>query len=64
MEKEIGCGAVGKVYKCRMINDESVILAVKVVSLRKNKGKSSELLKEIKNEIDILKELDSPFVVK
>jgi serine/threonine protein kinase len=41
-----------------------VILAVKVVSLRKNKGKSSELLKEIKNVIDILKELDSPFVVK
>lgn len=47
-----------------MINDESVCLAVKVVSLRKNKGKSSELLKEIKNEIDILKELDSPYVVK
>jgi len=47
-----------------MINDESVILAVKVVSLRKNKTKSSELLKEIKNEIDILKELDSPYVVK
>lgn len=43
-----------------MLKDENVQVAVKQISLTDEKRKKSELLKEVKNEIEILMNLDHP----
>jgi len=47
-----------------MIKDENVKVAVKQISLNDEKRKKSDLLKEVKNEIEILMNLDHPYIVK
>jgi len=60
IEKTLGSGATGVVYLCSMIKDEKVKVAVKQISLNDEKRKKSDLLKETKNEIEILMNLDHP----
>lgn len=47
-----------------MIKDENVKIAVKQITLINENKKKSELLKEVKNEIEILMNLDHPYIVK
>jgi serine/threonine protein kinase len=47
-----------------MIKDENVKVAVKQISLNDEKRKKAELLKDVKNEIEILMNLDHPYIVK
>jgi len=42
-----------------MIDDSSITLAIKVINI-KNKANKPEVLKTLKNEITILKDLDTP----
>lgn len=43
-----------------MIKDDNVKVAVKQISLNDEKRKKADLLKDVKNEIEILMNLDHP----
>eukprot|EP00801_Mesodinium_rubrum_P003364 Mrub_03364.p1 GENE.Mrub_03364~~Mrub_03364.p1 ORF type:complete len:471 (+),score=130.37 Mrub_03364:62-1414(+) len=47
-----------------MIKDDNIKVAVKKISLNDEKRNKADLLKEVKNEIEILMNLDHPYIVK
>lgn len=60
---QIGCGVFGKVYQA-MNMSTGELLAVKTISLSVNKIKLEKDLVNIKRELDILKSIDHPNIIK
>jgi serine/threonine protein kinase len=66
MKGEVGRGATSRVYICKLKSDEKVRGAVKVVN--KNRlgfgRRKKHVLEHIRNEIDVLKSLDHPCIIR
>lgn len=62
IEKKLGEGSYGEVYKVRQ-KSINVVRAMKKI-IRKDKSKDKENEKEVENEINLLKQIDHPNVVK
>jgi len=52
------------VFKAHLLKDESVKLAIKKINLNQSKSATVQFLKEVKNEVEVLKSLDSPYIIK
>jgi len=61
--KKIGEGSFGVVYKCKLINTE-IMVGVKVINLTLAKKKFKIKEADIIRETELLKEIDSPYVMK
>ena len=57
--KVLGSGQFGKVYKTHSVNDESHVVAIKVM----NKHNLAEHIEQIMEEVAILTKLDHPNIV-
>jgi len=51
------------VYKAHLLKDNSVKLAIKKINLNQSKSATVQFLKEVKNEVEVLKSLDSPYII-
>eukprot|EP00345_Euplotes_harpa_P013076 CAMPEP_0168334530 /NCGR_PEP_ID=MMETSP0213-20121227/10329_1 /TAXON_ID=151035 /ORGANISM="Euplotes harpa, Strain FSP1.4" /LENGTH=114 /DNA_ID=CAMNT_0008339205 /DNA_START=13 /DNA_END=354 /DNA_ORIENTATION=+ len=58
--KMLGTGAFGKVFLASLINDSEFKVAIKVIS----KKKIGEEIDQLLDEIEILKDLDHPNIIK
>ena len=58
--KVLGSGAFGKVFMATSVSDENFKVAIKVISKRK----LEDDIDQLKDEIDILKRLDHPNIIK
>jgi len=58
--KILGAGAFGKVFMATSVTDENSKVAIKVM----NKKKLEQDLDQLKDEIEILKKLDHPNIIK
>jgi len=60
--KKLGEGAFGVVYECEVIGTNTKV-AIKVIDLQMA-AKNNMTFNEIKGEVDVLMEIDSPYVMK
>lgn len=60
--KKLGEGAFGVVYECEVIGTKTKV-AIKVIDLLMA-SRNNMTYNEIKGEVDVLMEIDSPYVMK
>ena len=60
-KESLGKGQFGQVYKCHLKADPTKTFAVKIIQ---KKQLNPRLFTNLKNEINILAKIDSPWVIK